>query len=83
MTRGQAARLRTAGVGLAGVRIGVLGAPGVDLADGAPSPACEAVADPWGGDLDTYRGAAEQIRRLLDAWTPILAGACAPEGDRP
>ena len=83
MTRSQAARLRAAGVGGAGVRIGVLGAPGVDLAGGLPSPACEEVADPWGADLDTYRGTAEQIRRLLEAWTPILAGACAPEGDRP
>lgn len=81
MTRSQAARLRAAGVGRAGVRIGVLGAPGVDLAEGAPFPACEEVADPWGADLDTYRGTAEQIRRLLEAWTPFLASACAPEGD--
>ena len=81
MTRSQAARLRAAGVGRAGVRIGVLGAPGLDLADGTPTPACEEVADPWGADLDTYRGTAEQIRRLLEAWTPFLAGACAPEGN--
>ncbi|HPF71288.1 MAG TPA: low molecular weight protein arginine phosphatase [Candidatus Krumholzibacteria bacterium] len=79
MTRAQAVRLRSAGAGAGGCRIGVLGAPGVDLAGGGPSPACEEVADPWGGDRDAYRAAAAQIRRLLAAWRPVL-GAPVDDG---
>ncbi len=83
MTRGQAAQLRAAGLGRDGVRIGVLGAPGVDLAAGTASPACEEVADPWGADASTYRETAEQIRRLLTAWAPHLAVHDPDEGEQP
>jgi len=79
MTRGQAARLRALGVGVRGVRVGLLGAPGADLT-GGPAPACEEVADPWGADLETYARTAARIRRLLAAWAPHLADAPDREG---
>jgi ribose 5-phosphate isomerase B len=80
MTRSQALQLRSAGLGRLGVRIGVLGAAGVDIAAGGPVPECEEVADPWGGDAESYRRAAGQIRRLLQDWKPHLAGAAPREG---
>jgi protein-tyrosine-phosphatase len=48
--------------------VGVLGAPGVDLASLAHSPDMEEVDDPYGGPTALYMEACEQIRRLLAGW---------------
>ena len=70
MTRSHAALFKSRwGASFEG-RIGVLGAPGVDLAVTANSPVAEEVADPYGGSDEVYRRTGEQIRRLLAAWSP-------------
>ena len=53
-------------------RLGLLGRPGLDLR-GMPTPDVEEVADPFGGDLDTYRAMADQLTRLLTSWAPHIA----------
>lgn len=55
------------------VRLGLLGAPGVDLR-GRPTPEADEVGDPIGGDVERYRATAEQMDRLLAAWTPFISG---------
>jgi len=84
MTRGQAAQLRVLAEredeATGGLKIGVLGAPGVDLRLVRHSPACEEVADPWGGDEDVYRATSLHIRRLLERWSPVLSAGPDPEG---
>ena len=68
MTRSHAALFRSRfGRDFTG-RIGVLGAPGVDLGERTNSPEVEEVADPYGGSEETYRRACDQIRRLLGGW---------------
>lgn len=52
--------------------IGILGAPGVDLARRAHSPRCEEVSDPYGESAEVYQSACEQIRRLVEDWEPFF-----------
>lgn len=73
MTRSHAALLRSRyGAGFTG-RIGYLGAPGVDLAGGGPSPDGEEVEDPYGGSQDRYDAACGKIRRLMGPWQEYFA----------
>jgi protein arginine phosphatase len=53
------------------VRLGLLGAPGVDLR-GAATPDVDEVSDPIGGDLERYRATARQLERMLKSWTPFV-----------
>ncbi len=48
--------------------IGILGAPGVDLAQLTHSPAAEEVDDPYGLSADNYNACGDQIDRLLEGW---------------
>jgi protein-tyrosine-phosphatase len=52
--------------------IGVLGAPGVDLAQLSASPVAEEVDDPYGMSLETYQATGRQIQRLLKSWGPVF-----------
>jgi len=54
-------------VGLS-IRVGLMGAPGVDLR-GRATPDAEEVSDPFGGDTERYRATADQLDRLIAAWT--------------
>ena len=74
MTRSHVAQLNARLGGRADVKVGLLGAPGVDLS-GRATPEAEEVADPFGGDIDQYRAVADQIERLLAAWQDHLTGA--------
>lgn len=73
MTRGHAAIFGSRfGARYAGA-IGVLGAPGVDLAGGRALSAAEEVDDPYGLPPERYFACGDQIRRLLKPWEPIFA----------
>jgi protein-tyrosine phosphatase len=72
MDRGHAALFRSRCPESYAGAIGYLGAPGVDLADGRPSPVGEEVEDPYGGNPEDYRRACEKIRRLLEGWEPVF-----------
>jgi protein-tyrosine phosphatase len=54
------------------VRLGLLGAPGVDLRRAA-TPDVDEVSDPIGGDVERYRATARQLERMLTAWTPFVS----------
>lgn len=64
------------------VRLGLLSVPGVDLR-GRPTPVADEVSDPIGGDVERYRSTAEQMVRLLAAWTPIVSGQDQTEESEP
>ena len=49
-------------------RLGVLGAPGLDLARQQHSPALEEVDDPYGMSREKYFACGWQIHRLLQGW---------------
>ncbi len=73
MTRSHAGIFRSRyGAFYAGA-IGVLGAAGVDLAGGDPSPAAEEVADPYGLSRAQYFDCGRQIERLVADWAPTFA----------
>lgn len=74
MTRGHVAQLVHHVPPDGPLRLGLLGAPGVDLR-GRATPAVEEVGDPFGGELEHYRETAAQIERLLVKWTGVLIGA--------
>jgi len=83
MDRGHAALFRSRCAGGYAGAIGYLGAPGVDLADGRPSPPGEEVADPHGGTADDYRAACDMIRRLLEGWEPVFTALARDQGADP
>ncbi len=72
MTRAHVAMLKARYGGAIAGSVGLLGAPGQDLCAIAATPAVEELRDPFGGPLDTYRGIADQVERLLAAWDPIV-----------
>lgn len=72
MTRSHAALFRNRFDSRYSGGIGVLGAPGVDLGPGNPSPNVEEVPDPYGGSPETYHQVCDQIRRLLAGWEPFF-----------
>lgn len=80
MDRGHAALFRSRCPGSYAGAIGYLGAPGVDLADGRPSPEGEEVEDPYGGSAGDYRRSCEKIRRLLEGWDPVFTALARDEG---
>jgi protein-tyrosine-phosphatase len=82
MTRSHVAQLNARLAGRDDVRVGMLGAPGVDLS-GRATPDAEEVADPFGGDIDQYRAVADQIERLLAAWQDHLTGAAGAPSEEP
>ena len=55
-------------------KLGILGAPGVDLARVKSSPECEEVDDPYNGPDDKYDAVGSQIRHLVRQWAPVFAG---------
>ncbi len=72
MTRSQAAIFRSRhGAAYTG-QVGILGAPGVDLGQGGPSPEVEEVNDPYGLPSEHYFACGDQINRLLKGWTPVF-----------
>ncbi len=73
MTRSHAAIFRSLFKGWYGGKVGVLGAPGVDLVALKTSPICEEVDDPYEGNEVTYDAAGMQIRRLVQQWGPIFS----------
>ena len=80
MTRSHVAQLNARLDSQAGVRLGLLGSPNLDLS-ATGTPAVEEVADPIGGSLETYRTVADQLERLLAAWDESFAGTAATEGE--
>jgi protein-tyrosine-phosphatase len=79
MTRAQVATLKARfGPQLRG-RVGLLGAPGVDLREVA-TPPVEEIRDPFGGVVDDYRAIAQQIDRLLAAWEAALTSEDVSDG---
>ncbi len=74
MTRSHAAIFRSRFQGWYDGKIGILGAPGVDLKALQASPDCEEVDDPYEGNQETYHAAGMQIRRLVQQWVPIFSG---------
>ncbi len=75
MTRSHAAIFCSRFRGYHDGKVGVLGAPGVDLSLGKSSPACEEVDDPYGDSDETYTAAGWQIRRLVSQWATEFSGA--------
>ena len=75
MTRSHAAIFRSRYRGHHHARIGVLGAPGVDLSARTASPPCEEVDDPHGQGDHTYITAGEQILRLVRDWGPVFGAS--------
>ena len=63
-------------------RIGILGEPGVDLTRRETSATAEEVADPFGGELASYRAIGSQIDRLLTIWAPEFRGSPPRAGGR-
>jgi len=74
MTRGHAAIFGSRYRDLYDGAIGIVGAPGVDLARQTHSPEAEEVNDPYGMSSDHYLACGDQISRLLEGWTPVFAG---------
>jgi protein-tyrosine-phosphatase len=74
MTRAHAAIFRARYGGHYQGRIGMLGAPGVDLSRHETSASTEEVPDPFGGELEGYRATASQIERLLAIWAAEFRG---------
>mgnify|MGYP001825949688 CR=1 FL=1 len=84
MTRGHAALFRNRMPSSYHGGVGYLGAPGFDLAGGAPSPEGEEVEDPYGGSQADYDAACGKIQRLIEDWEPVFeALSQGKEGDRP
>lgn len=73
MTRSHAAIFRSRFGGVHAGAIGILGAPGFDLACEAQSPQVEDVKDPYGMSRENYFFCGDQIRRLLRPWSPVFA----------
>ena len=73
MTRSHAAVFRSRSRGWFLGKLGILGAPGVDLMLEPGSPVCEEVDDPYGGNWDTYQSTGLQIRQLVQQWAPVFA----------
>jgi protein-tyrosine-phosphatase len=73
MTRSHVAAFRQQFPGFEG-RVGMLSAPGADLA-ADPGAAGADVEDPFGGGAEDYRRMAGQIASLLEAWDDVLGGA--------
>jgi protein-tyrosine phosphatase len=72
MTRSHAALFRGRfGHAYAGA-IGFLGAPGVDLSDGRPSPVAPEVPDPYGSGPGAYDAVCSLIEDLLEMWRPVF-----------
>lgn len=72
MTRSHVAMLARALDPDGPVRLGLLGAPGVDLR-GCATPDVDEVSDPIGGDLERYRATARQLECMLTAWAPFVS----------
>jgi len=72
MTRSHAAIFRSRFRGHHQARIGVLGAPGVDLTGQKASPPCEEVDDPYGQSDHIYTAVGDQILRLVQGWGPVF-----------
>ncbi|MBK6897880.1 MAG: low molecular weight phosphotyrosine protein phosphatase [bacterium] len=78
MTPGQLARFRSRFPGFAG-RVGLLGLPGIDLAAGGDAAAAETVDDPYrAGTSLAYARMADQVDRLVEAWTAHLQPGRTP-----
>lgn len=75
MTRSHAAIFRSRYGGYYQGKIGVLGAPGTDLAAMVSSPDCEEVDDPYRDNDEVYNAAGEQIRRLVGHWAEEFSSA--------
>lgn len=73
MTRSHAAIFRSRFHRWYDGRVGVLGAPGIDLNTLGSSPVCEDVDDPYDGSEDTYDAAGLQIRRMVLLWGSVFA----------
>jgi len=63
--------------------MGILGAPGEDLAVLTFSSPAEEVDDPYGDGLDSFRACALQIERLLGDWHDVFARLSAAGEDEP
>lgn len=60
-------------------RVGLLGLPGVDLAGGGDAASAESVDDPYRARTSlAYERMADQVERLVGAWTAELRGRNAP-----
>ncbi len=77
MSRSHAAIFRSRYRGAYKGHVGILGAPGLDLASGGPSPAVEEVNDPYGLPSENYFACGDQIHRLLPGWAPIFKALSA------
>ena len=72
MTRSHAAIFKSRYRGHYRGRIGVLGAPGLDLAELAHSPVVDEVDDPYGHSDVTYAATGRKIQNLLESWRPTF-----------
>lgn len=68
MTRSHAAIFRSRWREVYGGSIGLLGAPGSDLAGTVHSPAVAEVDDPYGRDEAAYIACGERIAHMLEGW---------------
>jgi ribose 5-phosphate isomerase B len=73
MTRSHAAIFRSRFGRDYGGAIGVLGAPGLDLAQRTHAPDVEEVADPYGMSQEHYFACGDQVYRLLQGWRPAFS----------
>ncbi len=83
MTRSHAAIFRSRYAGGYHGRVGLLGAPGMDLNRRVCLPDVEEVSDPYGGGAKTYQEVCEQIRRLLAGWEPYFKDPAAWKDSEP
>lgn len=75
MTRSHAAIFRSRFGAVYGGAIGILGAPGFDLAARRESPEVEEVDDPYGLSRQQYFRCGDQITRLLSGWRDVFGAA--------
>ena len=83
MTRNHAAVFSSRHAGGYHGRIGLLGAPGVDLNRRVYLKDVEEVIDPYGGSAKTYQKVCDQIRRLLAGWEPYFKDLAAWKDSEP
>jgi protein-tyrosine-phosphatase len=79
MTRGQLAAFKQRFSDYHG-KIGLLGAPGKNLADALPGDAMPEVTDPYLGQPEDYRAMAHQVDRLVTAWGRVFSGDGGRQG---
>ncbi len=82
MTRSHAVLARRMIGARGSARVGLLGAPGLDLRAGGATPDVAEVADPYGGPREAYEAMGRQVELLLQEWAGVFRDLAAGKDDR-